>query len=94
MRECSFCGERAQPEDRFCGKCGAELLDRRSAGTRRETVPVISVAEVRRRLGEVYYRKGEIGKALDSWAKSLELEPDHEETRHRMESVQVERVDA
>jgi predicted amidophosphoribosyltransferase len=90
MRECPFCGERAEADDRFCGKCGAELLDRRAADTRRETVPVISVAEVHRRLGSVYYRQGNRQGALTSWAKSLDLEPDDEETLALVAQVKSE----
>lgn len=90
MRECPFCSEKAQPEDRFCGKCGAEILDRCADAARRETVPLMSVAEVCRRLGFVYYRRGNPTQALESWTKSLELEPGHEETREMVERVRAE----
>ena len=90
MRECHFCSERAESEDRFCGKCGAELMDQRVADPRKETVPVMSVAEVRRRLGSVYYRRGNLREALDSWVKSLELEPEDEETRTLVTRVKSE----
>ena len=88
MQECPFCGERAEAEDRFCGKCGAELLDCRGAEVRRETLPVMSVAEVHRRLGSVYYRQGNQESALVSWSRALELEPDDEETRRLFTEVQ------
>ena len=81
MPECPFCCEIAAPDDRFCGKCGAELMDWRPADQARETVPVMSAAAVRRKLGMVYYRKGNRQQALVCWAKSLELEPGDEETQ-------------
>lgn len=80
MRECSFCGESARPEDRFCGKCGAELLEHRVADARRETVPLMNAAEVHRKLASVYHRQGNHQRALAALTKSLELEPEHEET--------------
>jgi predicted nucleic acid-binding Zn ribbon protein len=90
MPECPFCGESAETEDRFCGRCGAEILDRPVTKNRRQTVPVMSLAEVCRRLGSVYYRRGSRREALEAWMKSLELEPDHEDTRARVEKVRAE----
>lgn len=88
--ECPFCGQQAGSEDRFCGKCGGELLDRRVMDHRHETIPVMSVAEVHRRLGLVYYRQGNRRGALESWARSLKLEPGHGETRELLAQVRSE----
>ncbi|MCK4546688.1 MAG: tetratricopeptide repeat protein [Candidatus Eisenbacteria sp.] len=90
MPECPFCNESAESEDRFCGKCGAELTICCSTERHRETVPVMSVAQVRRRLGAVYYRRGNRRGAMEVWAKSLELEPDNEEARALMIQVELE----
>ncbi len=90
MPECPFCNESAEARDRFCGKCGAELLDRPAGKSHPEPVPAMSVAEVCRRLGSVYYRRGNRREALEAWAKSLELEPEHPDTRLRVETVKGE----
>ena len=90
MAECPFCNQRTEAEDRFCGTCGADLLVRPQAVHRRETVPVMSAAEVCRRLGSVYYRRGNRREALEAWGRSLELEPEHRETRVWVEKVRAE----
>ena len=90
MAECPFCKQRAEAEDRFCGNCGADLLGCTQAKQHREPVPVMSIAEVCRRLGSVYYRRGNRREALEAWRRSLELEPEHRETRVRVETVRAE----
>ncbi len=90
MAECPFCNQRTEAEDRFCGACGADLLPPPQVEHHRETVPVMSVAEVCRRLGSVYYRRGNRREALEAWGKSLELEPEHRETRVWVERVRAE----
>jgi hypothetical protein len=65
-------------------------MNLRSADQTRETVPVMCAAAVRRKLGMVYYRKGNRHQALECWTKSLELEPGDEETKALVAQVRSE----
>jgi hypothetical protein len=90
MSEDPFHDHGPRNDDRSPGVCGSETLVGGPDGALPKTVPVMSAAEVCRRLGSVYYRRGNRRQALEVWMKSLELEPDHPGARGMVEKIGAE----
>ncbi len=90
MSEDSFHDHGPRDDDRSPGVCGSETLLDGPDGAHPEAAPVMSAAEVCRRLGSVYSRRGNRRQALEAWMKSLELEPDHEGARKMVEKIKAE----
>lgn len=90
MSEDPFHDHGPQDDDRSPRICGSETLVGGPDGALLDATPVISAAEVCRRLGSVYYRRGNRRQALEAWMKSLELEPDHPDARGMVEKVKTE----
>jgi len=73
---CPRCHAPSEPEDKFCGHCGQDLrlgLDEPSKNTQR----AIDVTEVKYRLGIIYFKKGKVNEAIESWKQVLALDPYH-----------------
>ncbi|MFQ5599636.1 MAG: tetratricopeptide repeat protein [Candidatus Krumholzibacteriia bacterium] len=83
---CSRCQfEEILETDKFCIRCGARLLemdDRNDPllGTQR----VLHAAEVHYRLGNVYFRKGDLDQAISSWTQALRIDPGLESAREML----------
>ena len=50
-------------------------------------------AEVCEHLGDIYQVKGEFAKAKQAWKKALELEPERESTKEKLEKLKSEKVE-
>jgi tetratricopeptide (TPR) repeat protein len=44
----------------------------------------VASAELTFNLGDAYYRRGELGRAIWSWERTLALDPDHEDARYNL----------
>jgi len=74
--------------DKFCIRCGARLLpmDDQSDALLM-TQRVMHAAEVHYRLGNVYFRKGDLDQAISSWTQALTIDPGLEPARQMLEKV-------
>ena len=74
--------------DKFCVRCGARLLpmDDRSDALL-ATQRVMHAAEVHYRLGNVYFRRGDLDHAISSWTQALRIDPGLEPARQMLEKV-------
>lgn len=74
--------------DKFCIRCGARLLE---MDDRRDpllmTQRVMHAAEVHYRLGNVYFRKGDVDQAISSWTQALRIDPGLEPARQMLDKV-------
>ena len=86
---CSRCNfDEVLETDKFCIRCGARLLamdDRQD--TLLMTQRVMHAAEVHYRLGNVYFRRGELDQAISSWTQALALDPGLQPARQMLEKV-------
>ena len=74
--------------DKYCVRCGARLLpmdDRTDALLM--TQRVMHAAEVHYRLGNVYFRRGDLDQAISSWTQALRIDPDLEPARQMLEKA-------
>lgn len=86
---CARCNcEDVLETDKFCIRCGARLLamDDQS-DTLLMTQRVMHAAEVHYRLGNVYFRKGDLDQAISSWTQALAIDPGLEPARQMLEKV-------
>jgi tetratricopeptide (TPR) repeat protein len=51
------------------------------------TQRVMHAAEVHYRLGNVYFRKGDLDQAISSWTQALTIDPELEPARQMLERV-------
>jgi tetratricopeptide (TPR) repeat protein len=88
---CSRCQNQDVLEtDKFCIRCGTRVLamDDESdpmLGTQR----VMHAAEVHYRLGNVYFRKGDLDAAISSWNQALRIDPGLEVAKAMIEKVRL-----
>jgi tetratricopeptide (TPR) repeat protein len=76
--------------DKFCIRCGARLLpmdDQTDALLM--TQRVMHAAEVHYRLGNVYFRRGDLDQAISSWTQALRIDPDLEPARQMLEKARL-----
>jgi hypothetical protein len=76
--------------DKFCIRCGARLLamsDTEDALLM--TQRVMHAAEVHYRLGNVYFRKGDLDQAISSWTQALTIDPGLESARQMLDKVRA-----
>jgi tetratricopeptide (TPR) repeat protein len=74
--------------DKFCIRCGARLLPMDDQqDTLLMTQRVMHAAEVHYRLGNVYFRKGDLDQAISSWTQALAIDPGLEPARLMLEKV-------
>jgi tetratricopeptide (TPR) repeat protein len=76
--------------DKFCIRCGARLIamdDQVDALLM--TQRVMHAAEVHYRLGNVYFRKGDIDQAISSWKQALRIDPGYDAARQMLERVRT-----
>lgn len=87
--KCQKCGTLAMPEDRFCGACGTRLEQvseeqgNNFISSAAATQASLNAAFLHYRLGLVYYKQGKLREAIQSWERTVELDPDHQDA-HRM----------
>lgn len=76
--------------DKFCIQCGGRLLAVSDAvDSLLMTQRVMHAAEVHYRLGNVYFRKGDLDQAISSWTQALTIDPGLESARQMLERVRV-----
>ncbi|OGG53312.1 MAG: hypothetical protein A3F84_24970 [Candidatus Handelsmanbacteria bacterium RIFCSPLOWO2_12_FULL_64_10] len=87
---CPACKTPTAPDDLYCSRCGRRL----SASAREEpltaTQKAMSLSDVRCRLGMVYYKKGDLPRAIETWRKVLETAPDTPDIRTWIERAEQE----
>jgi Tfp pilus assembly protein PilF len=75
MNNCPRCMATTYAEDLFCGKCGLNLLSQTTLmGT---TEKELKLDDIQMSLGIVYFKKEEYGKAVDTFEKILERDPEN-----------------
>jgi tetratricopeptide (TPR) repeat protein len=76
--------------DKFCIRCGARLLpmDDRT-DTLLMTQRVMHAAEVHYRLGNVYFRRGDLDQAISSWMQALRIDPDLQPARQMLDKARL-----
>lgn len=86
---CSHCSSSDVLEtDKFCIRCGTRLAphdDRFDPVLM--TQRVLHAAEVHYRLGNVYFRRGDLDQAISSWTQALRIDPELEPARRMLEKV-------
>ena len=87
--KCSSCSfDEVLETDKYCIRCGARLLAMDDhQDTMLMTQRVMQAAEVHYRLGNVYFRKGDLDQAISSWTQALSLDPGLEPARQMLEKV-------
>jgi tetratricopeptide (TPR) repeat protein len=83
---CSF--DEILETDKFCIRCGARLLpmdDKQDSLLM--TQRVMQAAEIHYRLGNVYFRKGDLDQAISSWTQALSIDPGLEPARQMLDKV-------
>lgn len=91
MLTCPECDALVEEGDLYCGRCGSRLSsggDQRGAAAM--TQKSMDVADIRYKLGMVYFRKGSIGQALEIWKKVLLQNPENESLRKLVEKTEIE----
>ncbi len=75
MLKCPRCGQMAEPTDRFCGYCGFNLfsLMQKMAKTQKD----FRVSDVRLNLGVIYLKMEKYAKAIETFEKILNEEPNN-----------------
>lgn len=87
--KCSRCSfDEVLETDKYCIRCGARLLAMDGQqDVLLMTQRVMQAAEVHYRLGNVYFRKGDLDQAISSWTQALTLDPGLEPARQMLEKV-------
>ena len=86
---CTRCqNEDVLETDKFCIRCGGRIIEMNDKvdpmlGTQR----VLHAAEVHYRLGNVYFRKGNLDAAISSWTQALQIDPGLEAASEMLEKV-------
>ena len=76
--------------DKFCIRCGTRLLAMDdTSDALLMTQRVMHAAEVHFRLGNVYFRKGDVDQAISSWKQALRIDPGYEAARQMLEKVRT-----
>ena len=75
MPECANCETPHGTEDRYCNQCGARLAQPEVMGSGAQTQQSLSLVDVHYNLGLVYFKKGKLQEALETWERALEREP-------------------
>lgn len=76
--------------DKFCIRCGSRLLATSDqVDSLLMTQRVMHAAEVHYRLGNVYFRKGDLDQAISSWTQALTIDPGLEPARQMLEKVRA-----
>jgi hypothetical protein len=76
--------------DKFCICCGGRLLAvSDQADSLLMTQRVMHAAEVHYRLGNVYFRKGDLDQAISSWTQALTIDPGLDSARAMLDKVRA-----
>ena len=87
MPICATCQAPVLETDKFCGHCGARLHDDAPPDTSL-TRHALNVAEVKFKLGMVYYKKNNLTAAIDMWRDVLALDPKHAEAQDMLRRIE------
>jgi Tfp pilus assembly protein PilF len=85
IKTCPRCGFPVQPGDFYCGKCGFNIFEkeRKVSLTQAE----LRLDDIRLRLGNVYLKKGEYSKAIETLEKVLKENPNNPEAQYLLEEA-------
>lgn len=89
MSECPSCKTPCEEGDRFCNQCGGRIETTEDPGGG-HTQKALSLSDVQYNLGVVYYKKGELAKALECWEKGLRQTPDNAFLQERIVELKEE----
>lgn len=92
MLTCPRCGALYDNEDRYCGVCGERLTEFVREVESRMTQKIMSLIDVRYKLGLVYRKKGDLSSAIRTWRRILDENPDHTELSELVQKAEAERA--
>ncbi len=82
MTYCPRCSSEHEPEDLYCPQCGQRLSSYDSKEGPIGTQRTMELYGVQYRLGIVYFKKGDYGRALEVWERALRERPNDEELKN------------
>ena len=85
IKTCPRCGFAIQPGDFYCGKCGFNIFEKESKVSL--TQAELKLDDIRLRLGNVYLKKGEYSKAIETFEKVLQDNPKSAEAQHLLDNA-------
>ncbi len=88
QNSCQRCGSEAYPEDKFCGVCGFSLANQVAPNTSEGTQVDLKLSDIRYNLGMIYYKKGELKKAAETFENLLKEDPENPQFQEMLETVQ------
>ena len=86
MSNCSECGAKCEPEDRYCPQCGRRMSGSTGGGSV-DTQKSLDLSEIQYNLGMVYFKKQEYQRAIETWEKVLGRRPDDGELKRLIEEA-------
>ena len=86
MSNCSKCGAKYEPEERYCSQCGHRISGS-TGGDSVDTQKSLDLSEIQYNLGMVYFKKQEYQRAIETWEKVLERRPDDGELKELIEEA-------
>ncbi len=89
MAECKHCGAETTPEDHYCPGCGKRIV-LENENQRGSTQGVVTLSDVKYKLGMVYFKKGDYARAIGTWQQVLKDEPDHPEANKLIQEAQAQ----
>ena len=92
MLICPRCGDFCEGEDRYCGACGERLMDSTREVEGGRTQKSMNLADLRYKLGFVYYRKGDLSSAIRNWRWVLENNPDYADLNELVQKAETKRT--
>ncbi|GEM_PF-1303707 len=87
---CPACKTSTDPDDLYCSRCGQRLATPAPKEAVAATQKAMSLSDVRCRLGMIYYRKGDLPRAIETWRKALEAAPEAPDLRAWIERAEQE----
>jgi Tfp pilus assembly protein PilF len=85
IKTCPRCGHAIEPGDFYCGMCGFNIFEKESQIS--FTQVELGLDDIRIKLGNVYIKKGEYSKAIETLEKVLEENPKNIEAQHLLDDA-------
>lgn len=95
MSPCPKCHSETYPGDKYCGQCGHKLVSSSHMRGGEMTQKSMKAADVRYKLGMVYFKRGKYEEAIKSWQKLLEDESENEAVKQLIDEARrkLKRID-